>query len=133
MLADTETATMLFQPVIRQAFQDFFWRIRPDMMGIQVEIARFAVSIIKPILEFTGGNPHAMFALSQANCVIGLSALAAEHHRQQHMFLITLRHKLLSIDGDIASIFMLQRSIDRITGADELMQPESEGWETRFG
>jgi len=66
-----------------------------------------------------------LFVATDAYAVVLLAAFATENERQEDTTAVA-RHKLLSVDRQVALRLRVQGSIDGVTAADKLMQAEGE-------
>ena len=116
---------VLLQPGVRDArVLDGRLHIGPGIHRTDVEKARLgilAVGLIQIVARTIGRAP--VVPDRALDAVVLLPAFAAEHQRQENPRTIAW-HVLLALDCDVPLRLRLERGIDRVAPADELMQAE---------
>ena len=116
------------EPIVREPLDDLARVRRPGVCGAVVQEAALLVlftALIRQVAGYEGGHV-ALWVYPPVHCVVLLPAFAAEGQGQQDPSTVA-GHELLPIGGDVPLVRPFQRCVDRITAADELMQPKGKG------
>ena len=122
---DSQAGSRVFEPVLRQPIDHrlFVGAFRPGLLlagveeaGLLVLAAALVVQGARQVVDLAG---PCILLLDDG--VVFLTAFAAEGHGQKYTVAVA-GHELLTVGGDMANARALERSVDGVAAADELMK-----------